>query len=225
MSGELFVVATPIGNLSDITLRAIETLRTVDAVACEDTRHTVKLLNHLGLHKSALRYDEHTHERASAQIIQKLTQGQKIALVTDAGTPGISDPGGRLVRDAIQAGIKVTPIPGASSVIAALSVSGFPSDQFVFMGFLPRKEGRSKRLLREAFGLGKTVAILESPHRVSATLAWVADVSPEASVVISREMTKIHEEHIRGPVNQVRKAIENQSLLGEVVITIAPIGS
>jgi 16S rRNA (cytidine1402-2'-O)-methyltransferase len=176
----------------------------------------------LELRKPLQRYDEHSHERATKEILQKLSAGKKIALVTDAGTPGLSDPGARLVRAALAAGFATTPIPGASSITAALSVSGFPADQFVFLGFLPRKEGKAKRVLREAFGLGRTTVILESPHRVLKTLNWIATLVEDAEVVVSREMTKIHEEHKRGPLDQVRKALENQPLLGEVVITVKP---
>lgn len=215
-------MSTPIGNLSDITLRAIDVLRIADTIACEDTRHTEKLLRHLEIRKPLFHYDEHNHERASRQIVQKLQNGEKIVLVSDAGTPAISDPGARLVHEAVKANIKITPVPGASSVTSALSVSGFPADQFVFLGFLPRKEGKAKRLLREALGLGRTTVLLESPHRVAKTLNWIASLDPDAEVVVSREMTKIHEEHKRGPLNQVRKALENQSLLGEVVVTVHP---
>jgi 16S rRNA (cytidine1402-2'-O)-methyltransferase len=190
MPGELFVVATPIGNLDDITLRAVETLRNVDDIACEDTRRTEKLLRHLEIRKPLHRYDENIHERASREILRMLSSGRNVALVSDAGTPGLSDPGARLIRDALAAGFKAIPIPGASSITAALSVSGFPSDQFVFLGFLPRKEGKAKRVLREAFGLGRTTVILESPHRVLKTLNWISELANGAAVVVSREMTK-----------------------------------
>lgn len=226
MPGILYLVATPIGNLGDITLRAIEILKSADILACEDTRRTEILMRHLGLTKRLERYDEHTHGPAGRKLLEALTLGKSVALVTDAGTPVISDPGGRLVQDAIAKGIRVVPIPGACSPVAALSASGFAVDGFVFLGFLPRRPGRARRALQEALGLGKTAVVLESPFRVLATLDLVAALSPNASVVVAREITKIHEEFIRGDIDTVRKEMNNRPEKGEVVILIgAPAGS
>lgn len=222
MPGELFIVATPIGNLGDITVRAMETLKTCARIACEDTRRSQKILHHLNLKKPMMRYDEHTHLRSSQEIIQALKRGESVALLTDAGTPSISDPGHRLVADVLKAGHRVIPIPGPSAPIAALSVSGFSADRFVFLGFLPRKEGPAKRLLQEAFQLGRTVVLMESPYRVLTTLQWVKGLRENAHVLVAREMTKLHEEYVRGPVDWVGKQLEMKPLLGEVVIVIGP---
>lgn len=222
MQGTLFLVATPIGNLDDITRRAIEILSSVDIVACEDTRRTEKLIHHLGLHKSLMRYDEHTHHQASRKIQEYLKIGKSVALVTDAGTPAISDPGSRLVHDVVAAGGKVIPIPGACSPIAALSASGFVGEGFIFLGFLPRKAGPAKRALQEALGLGKTVVILESPFRAVDTLEALATLAPGAHVVVARELTKIHEEFLRGPVEHVHDQLKTRPEKGEIVILVRP---
>lgn len=220
MAGKLFVVATPIGNLGDITFRAVETLKGADVIACEDTRRTEQLLRHLGFAKPLLRYDEHTHERGSRAVIAHLESGRSVALATDAGTPGVSDPGARLVREVAKHGFIVVPIPGPSALLAALSFSGFPTDNFVFLGFLPRRPGRAKRVLREGLGLGKTVAIFESPFRVGQTLEWIEECAPENQVVVARELTKIHEEALRGSAAEVRAKWAKRPTKGEVVIVI-----
>lgn len=222
MSGTLFVVATPIGNLKDITVRAVETLRTVDVVACEDTRRTEKLMRHLEIHRPLVRYDEHTHVKASRRLVDEMQSGKSVALVTDAGTPGVSDPGTRLVADVLAEGIKVEPIPGPSAVSAAISVSGFGKEGYVFLGFLPPRKGRAKRILQEAFGLGRKVAIFESPYRVEDTLSMVSEVAPEAHIVLAREMTKIHEEFIRGDIEKIRTYVQKAPLKGEVVMVFGP---
>ncbi len=220
MQGTLYVVATPIGNLGDITHRAVEILKTVHVVACEDTRHTEKLMNHLGLRKFLFRYDEHTHVPASKKILQFLENGQSVALVTDAGTPGISDPGTRLVETVLEHKGKVIPLPGASSPITALSASGWGSDGFVFLGFLPRKSGKAKRALQEALVLGKTTVILESPFRVADTLQNIATVAPQAQVIVARELTKIHEEFLRGSIESVLEQLKTRPEKGEVVLLV-----
>ncbi len=223
MPGQLFIVATPIGHLSDITLRAIETLKSVDLIACEDTRRTEKLTNHLGLKKPLIRYDEHTHGAASQRLLNAIVrEGKSVALVTDAGTPCISDPGARLVAAAVDKGIAVVPIPGPSSVMAALSVSGFPARDFIFLGFLSRRAGPASRALREATGLGKTVVLFESPFRVVDTLKLISEIDPSAPVAIGREITKIHEEFIRGRADHVVTEFESRPQKGEVVIVIGP---
>lgn len=222
MSGILYLVATPIGNLGDITLRAIETFKSVDVVACEDTRRTEILLRHLGIRKPLMRYDEHTHGKASARLVDDLKAGKSIALVTDAGTPAVSDPGNRLVREVVHNQIKVIPIPGPSSVLAAVSASGLVDDGFIFLGFLPRREGRARRVLQEGIGLGKTIVVFESPFRVDATLKLIEELSPAAEVVAARELTKLHEEFVRGTVAQVRALIKERPQKGEFVLIFRP---
>jgi 16S rRNA (cytidine1402-2'-O)-methyltransferase len=214
----LFIVATPIGNLQDITLRALETLKTVDLIACEDTRRSERLLAHFGFRKPLFRYDEHTHGRASQHLISSLRGGRNVALVTDAGTPAISDPGARLVDAVIKAGIAVVPIPGVSAVTAALSAAGWGGDGFIFLGFLPRKKGPASRVLREGLGLGKTIVLFESPFRTAATLALLAETEPQLEVIVARELTKIHEEFLRGPIDPVQALLKQRPEKGEVVI-------
>ena len=224
MSGTLYVVATPIGNLGDMTYRAVEILRSVDMVACEDTRRTEKLMRHFEIRKPLLRYDEHTHKKMGPRLISALNEGKTVALVTDAGTPGVSDPGGRLVADALLESIQIQPIPGASAVTAAISVAGFGKEGYIFLGFLPPKKGKAKRVLQEAFGLGRKAVIFESPYRVESTLNMVMDVCPEAYVVLAREMTKIHEEFIRGDVKLVLNQLKRTQLKGEFVMVLGPPG-
>ncbi|OVE75266.1 16S rRNA (cytidine(1402)-2'-O)-methyltransferase [bacterium F11] len=222
MLGTLFVVATPIGNLGDISIRALDTLRQVSMIACEDTRRTQQLMNHYQIKNKLIRYDEHSHKRMSPQILESVGAGQSVALVTDAGTPGVSDPGSRLIQEAIKKRISVVPIPGASSLISALSVSGFGSESFVFLGFLPRRTGRAKRMLREALGLGRTTIVFESPFRIMATLATIEDVCSKADVLLAREMTKMYEEFIRGDIQTVRSMMEKKTPKGEFVLIVEP---
>ncbi|MCG3205646.1 MAG: Ribosomal RNA small subunit methyltransferase I [Elusimicrobia bacterium] len=219
-TGILYILATPIGNLGDITLRAIETLKNVDVVACEDTRRTEKLLSHLGFRKSLHRYDEHTHAPSSQKIIEWLKMGRSVALVTDAGTPAISDPGSRLVAEVLENQLKVVPIPGASSVSAALSVSGFVGEGYVFLGFLPRKKGPATRLLQASLGLGKNLVLFESPFRVADTLQLIHDVAPQTQVMLAREITKLHEEFLRGNETEVLEQLKSRPNKGEVVVVI-----
>jgi len=222
MSGILYVVATPIGNLADITYRAVETLKASDVIACEDTRQTGKLLRHFGIQKPTVRYDEHTHQKSSERIIRALHEGKTMSLVSDAGTPTISDPGSRLVDEALEQGIRVVPIPGPSSPIAALSASGFKGQEFVFLGFLPRRKGRLKRLLQEALGLGKTVVFMESPYRLESTMNLVREVTPESRVAVARELTKIHEEITRGTVKDGQEKSKPSVYKGEIIVLIEP---
>lgn len=220
MTRTLFVVATPIGNLKDITLRALETLKAVDVIACEDTRQTAKLLSHYEIRKPMLRYDENVHARAVAQILEKLTLGHDVALVTDAGTPGISDPGADLVQAVIKGGFYVVPIPGPSAASTAVSASGLGRGGYVFLGFLPRRKSRAERSLREALRLGKTLVIFESPFRLVDLLDLTQSVDPGAEVVVARELTKIHEEFIRGTVAEVRTQLSTRPMKGEAVVLI-----
>ncbi|MCB4756422.1 MAG: 16S rRNA (cytidine(1402)-2'-O)-methyltransferase [Elusimicrobia bacterium] len=222
MSGILYLVPTPIGNLSDITLRAIETLKTVQVVACEDTRRTEILLRHLQIKKPLMRYDEHTHAKASREILRLLETGQSVALVSDSGTPTISDPGRRLVEDALRAQRTVVPLPGPSAVLAALSAAGLPGEGFVFLGFLPRRAGRAERVLREALGLGRNVVVFESPFRVMGTLQWIAKIDPALRVVIARELTKVYEEFLRGRADELMERMAGREVKGEVVLVIGP---
>jgi 16S rRNA (cytidine1402-2'-O)-methyltransferase len=218
----LYVVSTPIGNLEDISARALKVLSQVQVVACEDTRHTGRLLAHFGLRKELARYDEHVHRRQAPKLLERLKQGQDVALVTDAGTPGVSDPGAGLIREAVAAGVRVIPVPGASALLAALAGSGLPMDRFTFLGFLPRRPGRVVRELENA-GRDRTVVFLESPFRLADTLSLALKVFGDVPAAVGREMTKLHEEFIRGRLSQVLDAVsQRKELKGEATIVIAP---
>lgn len=199
MAGQLYVVATPIGNLGDITYRAVEVLRSVAAIACEDTRQTRKLLDHYGLVTPLISYHEHNEDVRAAGLVKRLQAGEDIALVSDAGTPLISDPGYRIVRQAVAAGIKVAPVPGACAAVAALSAAGLATNAFRFGGFLPRKSSERKRLL-ESLNEDPAVTLVfyESPHRIVESLRDVEAVLGDPPVAIGREVTKLHEEFLRG---------------------------
>ena len=194
MSGVLYVVATPIGNLEDITARALRVLREVDVVACEDTRRTRQLLTHFDIHTPTVSYYEHNKLSRGPQLLRQLGDGRSVAVVSDAGTPGISDPGMLLVREARAAGISVVPVPGPSAVVAALSAAGLPADRFVFDGFLPVKPGRRRNRLAALRALETTIVVYESPHRILATLEAIAEVFGDVPVVVARELTKRFEE-------------------------------
>ena len=206
---KLYIVSTPIGNMEDITLRALETLRNVDLILAEDTRQTKKLLSHYKIEKPITSFHEHNEEVKAAQITEKIKSGDKIALVSDAGTPLISDPGFKLIRQLISNGVEVESIPGVSSVITALTSSGLPPDQFLFIGYLPKKLGKMDKTLDfiEAVTSQKatTIIFFESPYRLAKTLKILADKFPEKEVVVAREMTKLHEEFIRGKTTTVSK--------------------
>lgn len=221
MPPALYVVATPIGNLSDMTFRAVETLKNSDLIACEDTRRTEILLSHYGIHRPTMRYDEHTHPAASRRILDHLRAGKSVSVVTDAGTPAVSDPGARLVADAVAAGIRVVPIPGPSSVAAALSASGFSGDGYIFLGFLPRRPGRARRLLQQAVELDKTIVFFESPFRAQDSLEMVAAIAPNSRVVVGRELTKIHEEFLRGDPQGALEQLKARPAKGEVVVLVS----
>jgi 16S rRNA (cytidine1402-2'-O)-methyltransferase len=194
VSGTLYVVATPIGNLEDVTARALRVLREVDVVACEDTRRTRQLLTHFDIHTPTVSYYEHNKLTRGPQLLRQLAEGKSIALVSDAGTPGISDPGVLLVREARAAGVRVIPVPGPSAVVAALSAAGLPADRFVFDGFLPVKPGRRVNRLKALRALETTVVVYESPHRIVAAMEAIAEVFGTTPVVIARELTKQFEE-------------------------------
>jgi 16S rRNA (cytidine1402-2'-O)-methyltransferase len=222
----LYLVATPIGNLGDITLRAIEVLKNVDRIACEDTRQTQKLLNHYGITTPTISYHEYNERQRSAELIETLRTGGRIAVVSDAGMPGISDPGSVLVREAIAAGVTVTPIPGANAALSALIASGLPADDFHFIGFLPEKAGarrtRLEALAAQSRDSAEILIIYEAPHRIIATLTDLEVVfGPALRVVAARELTKLHEEFLRGTVGKVGAQLAGRDRIrGEFVLLI-----
>ncbi len=203
MAGTLFVVSTPIGNLEDITFRAVRVLGEVDVIACEDTRHTRKLLNHYGIKTRTISYHEHNERERAAELVAALKAGSNVAVVSDAGTPGISDPGFRLVHQASANGLQVVPIPGPTALIAALVASGLPGDEFFFAGFLPSRSAARRARLQQLTALPATVIFYEAPHRVAQTLKDMHDVLGEREVVVARELTKIHEELLRGKLSEL----------------------
>jgi len=220
--GTLYVCATPIGNLEDITMRALRVLREVDLVAAEDTRHTRKLLAHCDIRAAKMvSYHEHNERSRAPEIIEVLLSGRSVALVSDAGTPGISDPGAHLIQQAISHGIAVVPIPGPSAVVAALVVSGFCPDEFTFVGFLPKK-GKERREVLARLAQEKRVAVLyESPYRVAKTLADLAvALGGERQVAVARELTKVHEEVVRGTLSEVAALFDARTVKGEVTIVL-----
>ncbi len=216
--GTLFVVATPIGNLGDITERALDVLRQVGLIACEDTRHTVKLLNHFGIQKPLTSYHEFNEEKKAEEVAGKIAGGTDVALVSDAGTPAISDPGYRLVRLCRERGIPIVAIPGANAAAAALSASGLPSDEFLFAGFLPSKKNARREKLRALANAKCTLVFYEAPHRIEETLEDLQDILGDREVCVARELTKIHEEYLFGKLAEVRP---NVKPLGEFVIVVA----
>jgi 16S rRNA (cytidine1402-2'-O)-methyltransferase len=218
--GTLFVVATPIGNLEDVSARALRVLREVDVVACEDTRRTRALLTHFGIHTPTVSYFEHNKLTRGPQLLRQLADGRSIALVTDAGTPGISDPGFLLVRDARAAGVPVVPVPGPSAVTVALSAAGVPADRFVFDGFPPVKPGRRVNRLTALRDLETTVVLYESPHRILATLEAIGTVFGEREIVVARELTKQFEEIVRATPTAHRDRLTAASVRGEFTIII-----
>jgi 16S rRNA (cytidine1402-2'-O)-methyltransferase len=219
--GTLYLVATPIGNLEDITLRALRTLRECDAVAAEDTRHTGRLLQHFEISKPLLSCFQFNEARRSEEIIERLRARQKIALVTDAGSPGISDPGERVVRAAIAAGLRVEAVPGPSALVAALTASGLPTDEFHFLGFLPHKSGQRRRELERLKGMAGTLVFYESPYRIEKLLSELNEVLPGRQVVLARELTKKFEEYLRGTPAELLALLQRRSLKGEFVVLVA----
>lgn len=218
----LYIVATPIGNLEDMTYRAVRILGEVDLIAAEDTRHSLKLLTHFGISKSMTSYFDHNQQFKGERILNTLRNGKSVALISDAGTPCVSDPGYQLVRDAVAEGIPVIPIPGACAAIAALSASGLPTDTFTFAGFPPSRQGKRRSFLTEISPLPGTLVLYEAPHRLQETLLDIRHVLGERQVVVARELTKIYEELIRGEVSEVIDSVAGGKVRGEVVILIAP---
>lgn len=215
--GTLFIVATPIGNLNDISSRALQTLRDVDVIACEDTRQTVKLLNHFGIQKQMTSYHEFNEEEKALELADKLAGTTTIALVSDSGTPAISDPGYRLVRLCRQRGILTVSIPGPNAAIAALAASGLPSDEFVFLGFLPSKKSARKQKLSAIANVMCTLVFYEAPHRIAASLEDIEEILGDREICLARELTKIHEEFLFGHLSAVRQRV---TPLGEFVIVV-----
>jgi 16S rRNA (cytidine1402-2'-O)-methyltransferase len=220
--GTLYVVATPLGNLEDVTLRAVRVLREVALVACEDTRRTAVLLRAHGISTPTTSYFEHNERWKGARILEALRAGRDVALVSDAGTPGISDPGYRLVRDARAEGLPVVPVPGPSAAVAALSVSGLPTDRFLFVGFLPAKSAARREALRALGGARETLVLYESPVRVTALLADAEELLGDREAFLCREATKVHEEYRRGRLSELRTRLEERGAIrGEIVLVVA----
>lgn len=218
MYGKLYIVATPIGNLEDVTFRAIKTLEQVDVIAAEDTRHTLKLLNYYNISKPLVSYYRHNEDVKTGILIKKLKEGQNIALVSDAGTPGICDPGEEIIKKAIEEEIQIVPIPGACAMINALISSGISTKEFTFLGFLPINKKLRNEKLQEIKETEKTVIIYEAPHKLKNTLVDLKDILGTRRIVLARELTKIHEEFIRLSIDEIIKDVEN--LKGEMVIII-----
>jgi 16S rRNA (cytidine1402-2'-O)-methyltransferase len=221
-SGCLYLVATPIGNLEDITVRAIRILKEANLIACEDTRQTQKLLHHYGIRKEMVSYHEHNELTRSPELVIEMEQGAQIALVSDAGTPGISDPGHRLVTLCLRHHIPVVPIPGPSALVAALAASGLPTEEFLFVGFLPARAGARRKALDALKTEPRTLIFYEAPHRVVETLADALEILGARPAVIAREVTKIHEEFLRGPLAELLESARKRAPRGEITLLIGP---
>lgn len=219
---KLFVVATPIGNLGDISYRALETLKSVDFILCEDTRISGRLLKHYEIKTPLVVFGARDEERKIKAVLKRLEKGENCALISDAGTPAISDPGVRLVNACIAAGMEVTGIPGANAAIYALSISGLPTDSFLFEGFIPQKKGRQKKL-KEIAAEARTVVLYESVYRIKKLLAELNEYCPKRFVVVARELTKIYEEILRGTPEELLAQLDEQNTKGEFVVILAPI--
>lgn len=222
MSGTLYVVSTPIGNLEDLTYRAVRVLSEVDLVACEDTRHSQKLLNHYGIKAKTVSYHEHNERDRAEDLIGQLKSGLDVAIVSDAGTPGISDPGFRVVRMALEADLKVVPIPGPTALVSALVASGLPSDEFFFAGFLPARSGARRSRLAELAGIPSTLVFYEAPHRMATSLKDAHEILGEREAVVARELTKLHEEIVRGRLSELADKFSagGQEPRGEMVVVV-----
>jgi 16S rRNA (cytidine1402-2'-O)-methyltransferase len=219
--GTLYVVATPIGNLEDITYRAVRVLKEADLIACEDTRHTAKLLQHYGIDKPTVSYHEHNEGARAEELVAKLEQGLSVAQVSDAGMPGISDPGYRVIKLAIEREISVVPVPGPSALIAALAASGLPTDSFEFHGFLPAKSGQRRSMLESLGDSQSTIVVYEAPHRVAESMKDIVEIlGAERPVVLARELTKVHEEFVRGTAAEVLERVQRHEPKGEITLLI-----
>jgi 16S rRNA (cytidine1402-2'-O)-methyltransferase len=220
--GTLYIVATPIGNLEDITFRAVRILKEVDLIAAEDTRHSRKLLSHFGISRPLTAYFDHNKNLKGGHLLERLAAGESVALISDAGTPCISDPGYQLVRDAVAAGIPVVPVPGPSAAVTALSASGLPTDRFAFEGFLPNRQGKRRERLSELGAERRVLIFYESPNRLQASLADMLELFGDREAVVARELTKVYEEFVRGRVSEIMEEFNGRPVRGEVVILLAP---
>ncbi len=220
VEGKLYIVSTPIGNLEDITLRAIDTLKKVDYIACEDTEHSLKLLNHYGIKKPLISYWSEKEKVRAEEIISRIKTGKTVALITDAGTPGISDPGSVVIARAIQEGIDIVPIPGPTALITALSISGLSTEEFTFIGFLPVKQSHRKKKLLELCKEQRTIVFYEAPHRILESLDDMLEIFGNRRVCIARELTKMFEEVLRGNLEDVILKLEESKIAGEYVIVV-----
>jgi 16S rRNA (cytidine1402-2'-O)-methyltransferase len=216
----LYIVSTPIGNLEDITLRAISVLKEADLIACEDTRRTGILLSHYQIKNRLLSFHEYNKLKRTPEILELLHQGKRVALVSDAGTPGISDPGFYLIRAAIEQNFRVIPIPGASAILAGIVISGLPSDRFTFEGFLPKREGRKRKKLEDLKDEKRTMIFYDSPNRVKKTLNDMLEIFSDRRIVLVRELTKKFEETIRGRISEIIETLEKRELKGEIVLIV-----
>jgi 16S rRNA (cytidine1402-2'-O)-methyltransferase len=220
--GRLYVVGTPIGNLEDITLRALKTLKASDLIACEDTRWTQKLLSHYEIRTRTISYHEHNEMTRAPELVLKMEQGSVISLVSDAGTPGLSDPGFRLVHLAIRHRILVVPVPGPTAMVAALTAAGLPMNEFIFIGFLPAKKSARRKALAAVAGFERTIVFYEAPHRILESLRDVHEVLGERDAVVAREVTKVHEEFLRGSLSEIRGILKRKTVKGELTVILGP---
>jgi 16S rRNA (cytidine1402-2'-O)-methyltransferase len=218
--GTLYLVSTPIGNLEDITHRAIRVLGEVDLIACEDTRHTRKLLSHYNINTRTISYHEHNERERASELMKLLGAGSNVAIVSDAGTPGISDPGFRVARLAFESGVRVVPVPGPSALVTALVATGLPTDEFFFGGFLPSRSGARRTKLKELEAIPATLIFYEAPHRIAATLKDALEILGEREAVVARELTKVHEEIARGRLSNLAERFCNDKARGEIVLVI-----
>jgi 16S rRNA (cytidine1402-2'-O)-methyltransferase len=220
VKGTLYIVSTPIGNLEDITLRALRVLKEADVIAAEDTRHSLKLLNHYGISKPLISFWREREKLKSADVLERLYSGQSVALISDAGTPGISDPGAVLIKKAIAENIQVVSIPGPSALISALSLSGLPTEEFTFIGFLPSKKSQRQKVLKDLCLEPRTLILFEAPHRITDTLKDMEEIFVERKAAVIKEITKIHEGVLRGSISEIRSKLEKTKIAGEYVIIL-----
>jgi len=222
--GKLYLVPTPIGNLGDITRRALDILEKVELIACEDTRTSGRLLSHFGIKKRLISYFDFNEQKRLPQLLAVLQSGGDVAVITDAGSPGISDPAYRIIRASIENNIELCPLPGANAIIPALTGSGLPLDRFFFDGFLPPKTTARKKRLEKLSGLEHTLVFYESPHRIEKTIGDMLEVLKDREACLAREISKLHEEFIRGPLSEILEVTRSRKLKGEMVIVVAGIG-
>jgi len=220
VKGTLYIVSTPIGNLEDITLRAVKILKEVDVIAAEDTRHSSKLLTHYGISKPLISYWGEKEKVKSTVILERLHSGQSVALISDAGTPGISDPGAVLIKRALEEGMSVVSIPGASALIAALSISGLSTEEFTFIGFLPVRKNQRQKVLKELSLEPRTLVFYEAPHRILETMSDMEEIFGERKAAVVKEISKIHEEILRGSISEILNKLEISTIAGEYVIVV-----